>query len=347
MEASDDQRPIWDLIEEAAGELGSPMTAQDILDWFTEYHPDVLPHTLRSQIAVAVGNSRSYLNHPVYSRREPLLWSVGRGRYEPYDLERHGEPGVDLDDEQDDVRFPETRPPVWQLIAQAARDLVAPFSLQEVVDWFDEHYPDIPGGTVRTQVSDWSGNSPSYIFNPAFNGRRPVLWRVARGQYEPYDERRHGEVVTESLEAAEASANDSVEAVQEFVLEQYLEEFLFSNWDAIDFGRSLELWSPDDRSARQFDASPVGRIDFLARDIETDALVVVELKRAAPADAVVGQTLRYMGWIKENLARAEQRVEGIILAGGADRRLLYASSMVPALRVVHYRIDFRIEPADV
>jgi hypothetical protein len=143
------------------------MTAQDILDWFTEHHPDVLPHTLRSQIAVAVGNSRSYLNHPVYSRRAPLLWAVGRGRYEPYNLERHGEPGIDVDEEQTEEQAIEARPPVWQLIAQAARELVAPFSLQEVVDWFEDNYPDIPAGTVRTQVSEWSGNSPAYIFNPS------------------------------------------------------------------------------------------------------------------------------------------------------------------------------------
>ena len=227
MASVDDQRPIWDLSGEAAGELDSPMTAQDILDWFTEHHPDVLPHTLRSQIAVAVGNRRSYLNHHVYSRRPPLLWAVGRGRYEPYELERHGEPEVDVDEDPGEDQTPEARPPVWQLIAQAAHELVAPFSLQAVVDWFEDNYPDIPAGTVRTQVSDWSGNSPAYIFNPAFNRRRPVLWRVARGQYEPYDERRHGEVVAGNLEAAEASAADSVEAVQEFVLEQYLEEFLF------------------------------------------------------------------------------------------------------------------------
>lgn len=346
MASVDDQRPIWDLSGVAAGELDSPMTAQDILDWFTEHHPDVLPHTLRSQIAVAVGNRRSYLNHHVYSRRPPLLWAVGRGRYEPYELERHGEPEVDVDEDPGEDQTPEARPPVWQLIAQAAHELVAPFSLQAVVDWFEDNYPDIPAGTVRTQVSDWSGNSPAYIFNPAFNRRRPVLWRVARGQYEPYDERRHGEVVAGNLEAAEASAADSVEAVQEFVLEQYLEEFLFSNWDVIDFGRSLELWSPDDRPSRQFDAWPAGRIDFLARDIDTDALVVVELKRATPPDAVIGQALRYMGWVTNELARPDQRVEGIILVGDADQRLLYAASMVPALRVVQYRIDFRLEPAE-
>ena len=61
----------------------------------SSHHPDVLPNTVRTQIAVATGNTLSYLNHPVYRRREPLLSSVARGRYEPYDLERHGEPGVE------------------------------------------------------------------------------------------------------------------------------------------------------------------------------------------------------------------------------------------------------------
>ena len=119
-----------------------------------------------------------------------------------------------------------------------------------------------------------------------------------------------------------------------------------SNWDRIDFGRPIELWSPDSRSPRQFDAAPAGRLDFLSRDTATDALVVVELKRATPPDAVVGQTLRYMGWVKSELARPDQRVEGIILVGAADERLLYAASVVPGLRVVQYRIDFRLEPAD-
>lgn len=67
------------------------------------------------------------------------------------------------------------------------------------------------------------------MFNPAYNRRPPVLWRVARGQYEPYDSRRHGEVVPGGAEISEADAEDAVEAAQDFILEQYLEEFLHSN----------------------------------------------------------------------------------------------------------------------
>jgi hypothetical protein len=148
------------------------------------------------------------------------------------------------------------------------------------------------------------------------------------------------------VEAAERSAEDAVEAAQDFILEQYLEEFLDATWDRINFGRRLELYSPDSRPARQFDATPAGLIDFLCRDPDTNALVVVELKRGSPSDSVVGQTLRYMGWVKSELADEQQRVEGIIVVGDADPRLLLAASITPGLRVLQYRIDFRLEPAD-
>jgi restriction system protein len=144
----------------------------------------------------------------------------------------------------------------------------------------------------------------------------------------------------------EAEAEDAVDAVQEFALERYLEELLDSNWDKLAFGRRLELWSPDDRRARQFNAAPAGRIDFLCRDLDTDAMVVVELKRGTPSDAVVGQTLRYMGWIRREIARPDQRVEGIIVVGEPDEKLLLAASATPAIRIVRYRIDFALEIAD-
>ena len=38
--------------------------------------------------------------------------------------------------------------------------------------------------------------------------------------------------------------------------------------------------------------------------------MVVELKKDKASDVAVGQTLRYMGWIKENLASEQGEVEG-------------------------------------
>jgi hypothetical protein len=244
-----------------------------------------------------------------------------------------------------DADFGEDQLLVWRVIERAASELPSAFTVQEVLDWFAEHHPDVLPATVRAHMSAMAGNSPAYLVHPTFSRRPPILWRVGRGTYEPYDPRRHGAVTTMCSQVDE-EPEDAVDAVQEFVLEQYLEEFLSSNWDRIAFGRRVELWSPDDRPPRQFDASPAGRLDFLCRDLDSDALVVVELKRGTPSDAVIGQTLRYMGWIRREIARPDQRVEGIVVVGEPDEKLLLAASATPAIRIVRYRIDLALQVVD-
>lgn len=284
MRDSKERKPVWQLLQEAAQTLAPPFTVGDVLDWFAEHYPDVPAATIRAQVSALTGNNQKYLVHPTYSQRPPILWRVDSGQFERYDIGRHGEPSAALGG--DEAAAPaepvtEERQPVWRLLERASRELVSPFSVQDVIDWFADHYPEIPATTVRTQMSMLAGNSPAYRLHATYSTRAPVLMRVERGIYEPYDKRRHGEVTGVGSVVTD-EAEDAVEAVQEFVLEQYLEEFLAANWGRIDFGRELELWSPDDRSARQFDASPAGRIDFLCRDAASDALVVVELKRGTP-----------------------------------------------------------------
>ena len=339
------QEPIWRLIERSANELAASFTSADIIAWCEQNDLDVAPATLRAHMSALAGNSPTYLVHPTFSRRPPVLWRVGRGTYEPYDAMVHGEPGLDEDEGLGtDEEFDEDQLPVWRMIERAAGELPSPFTVQSVLDWFAQRHPDVLPTTIRAHMSAMAGNSPAYLVHPIFSRRPPILWRVSRGTYEPYDPRRHSGV-TAALHVA-AEPEDAVDAVQEFVLEQYLEEFLFSNWDRIAFGRRLELWSPDDRRSRQFDASPAGRIDFLCGDLDTDAIVVVELKRGTPSDAVIGQTMRYMGWIRREIARPDQRVEGIIVVGEPDDKLLLAASATPAIRIVRYHIDFALEVVD-
>lgn len=344
----DEREPVWQLLRDAAQILALPFTVGDILDWFSEHHPDVPAATIRAQVSALTGNNQTYLVHRTYSKRPPVLWRVGWGQFEPYDLGRHGEPsvGAKLDsgsasaDPSDGGQLP-----VWRLLEIASRELVAPFSVQEMIDWFADHYPDIPSSTVRSQMPVLAGNSPAFRLHPTYSNRPPVLMRVERGVYEPYDESHQADIVGSGAETSTPESDDPMDDVQEFVLEQYLEEFLVSNWARIDFGRRLTMWSPDARSARQFDASPIGRIDFLCLDPDSDALVVVELKRGKSSDAVVGQTLRYIGWVARELARPGQPVEGLIVVGEPDQRLLYAAAAVPTVAVMQYRIDFRFEAA--
>jgi Endonuclease NucS len=239
------------------------------------------------------------------------------------------------------------RPTLREIIQAAALELPTPFAAPDIVNWAQSRHPDVREDSLRSQITLQTGNNLSHRL---YGSGSPILWKIGPRLFEPYDPDRHGAVDTMLPDDEDALVDAALfqelptEAKQEFLFEQYLHDFLEDNWVHIDFGRSLELWSPDERSPREFDTRSVGRIDFLCRDPESDALVVVELKRASSPDAVVGQTVRYMGWVKSALC-PEQRVEGIIVVGEADPRLLYAVSVIPNLRVMVYRVQLQLHPA--
>jgi len=107
-----------------------------------------------------------------------------------------------------------------------------------------------------------------------------------------------------------------------FALESHLEEFIDQNWNNIDWGADLRQYQDGDQSGRQF---PAGKwnIDFLAIDNRTNDFVVIELKRGQTGDATIGQVLRYIGWVKENLAEEGQKVRGIIVAKDVEDAIRY------------------------
>ena len=84
-----------------------------------------------------------------------------------------------------------------------------------------------------------------------------------------------------------------------FSLERDLERHLVADLDQLEPG--LHLYADENASGRQLDTGEVGRLDILAVD-EDDRLVVVELKAGTADDAVCGQLLRYLGWVRSNLA---------------------------------------------
>lgn len=71
--------------------------------------------------------------------------------------------------------------PVWQMLCECVHDLPAPFTHQQVLDWFSHHYPDAREGTVSTHLaSHCCVNAPS----PTIHA---VVYRRARGQYIPVE----------------------------------------------------------------------------------------------------------------------------------------------------------------
>lgn len=127
----------------------------------------------------------------------------------------------------------------------------------------------------------------------------------------------------------------------EFALEKYLEDFLVTNFKSI-FKGTLRIYGDQEEAEGQQFSTDVGFIDILATDTATGDFVVVELKKGRPSDQVVGQTLRYMGWVRSNLCSPTQQVRGLIICRESDPRLAYALQMVPNIALQHYRVDFTL-----
>jgi len=149
-----------------------------------------------------------------------------------------------------------------------------------------------------------------------------------------------GKATVESVEESIRTITDE-QAKTEFVMEKYLEEFIEANFGKIDFGARLELHQDEESSGRQYPTT-VGNIDLLAIDKAKKEFVVIELKKGKSSDAVVGQILRYMGWVKENLAQNGESVRGIVIASEKDERIQYTLRMTPSIGLFLYRVSFEL-----
>lgn len=133
-----------------------------------------------------------------------------------------------------------------------------------------------------------------------------------------------------------------IQSQSEFALETHLEEFIHQNWEKINWGARLELYKSPEQEGRQFPAG-TWSIDFLAIDKDTNDLVIIELKRGKTSDATVGQLLRYINWVKENIAKEGQKVRGIIIAKEVDDALNYAVKNLEYVDVKTYEVNFRLD----
>ncbi|MGA1998521.1 MAG: endonuclease NucS domain-containing protein [Terriglobales bacterium] len=131
----------------------------------------------------------------------------------------------------------------------------------------------------------------------------------------------------------------------EFVLEKYLEEFMEANFGKINFEAKLELYQDEEGSGRQYQTS-IGPIDLLAIDGSRKEFVVIELKKGKTGDPVVGQVLRYMGWVNENLLPKHPgyRVRGIVVVREEDEKLRFALSQMPSVTAFVYSVSFDLRP---
>jgi hypothetical protein len=121
-----------------------------------------------------------------------------------------------------------------------------------------------------------------------------------------------------------------------------LEEFIDRNWSNIDWGSTLELYKTPKHGGRRFPAG-TWTIDFLARDADTNDLVIIQLRRGETSDSSVGQLLRYASWVREKVAAENQNVRGIIITKKADAALEYAVRNLAFVEVKTYEVDFQLK----
>lgn len=125
-----------------------------------------------------------------------------------------------------------------------------------------------------------------------------------------------------------------------FYMEKELENFLIKNWEKTELGKKYDLIDEDGKFSQQY-PTDVGPIDILVKDKKDGTYVVIELKRDQTNDATVGQLARYMGWVEENKTNGKS-TRGIIITGGYDEKLYYASKKIIGCEIYIYQVDFKL-----
>ena len=219
-----------------------------------------------------------------------------------------------------------------------------------------------PDGTGKYRVGEVSGD---YYYEPAkiLFHRRPVVWlnvTIDRAAMSEALRNSTGSVGTSSeitqhhpeleklLGGASApkliSTDASVEDPSSFALEAHLEEFLVKNWPHTELGKDYDIYEEDGVKAQQYQTD-TGPLDILAISKDKKRLLVVELKKGRASDAVVGQTLRYMSYVQDELAEDGQTVLGAIVAHEDDKNIRRALSLTPSITFYRYQVSFKLVKA--
>jgi hypothetical protein len=226
------------------------------------------------------------------------------------------------------------------------------FNKAAAVRWFADHYPKIKSNTVRMHVEGMSVNNPNRKHHPSIKGGsgHDLFYKLGPDQYRLWvadsdppprykDDFERPGTISDGEEVAEPEGEPTAEAARAFAFEKDLENYLVKNLGIIEPG--LHLYEEEGITGVQF---PVGgrRIDILAID-KDGRYVVIELKLTRGYDRVVGQLLRYMGWVEQNMETTKP-VRGIIVANEITSDLKLACSRIQDVRLIEYEISFKLRP---
>jgi hypothetical protein len=169
-----------------------------------------------------------------------------------------------------------------------------------------------------------------------------LWWRVIKTQ-SPREGEDSKISADEELYAESIDEKTSSETV--FALEKYLHEFLVDNWDVTELSKEWSLLEEDGEIVgSNYYTGEVGGIDLLAKHKTENKWLVVELKRNQTSDSTVGQILRYMTWVRRNLAAENDVIEGLVICHSIDKNLQYSLDGQANITCMTYQIDFKLNP---
>ena len=148
-----------------------------------------------------------------------------------------------------------------------------------------------------------------------------------------------------SASATLQTKDATIENPSVFALEKYLEEFLVTNWANTMLAEEYSILMEDGEVVGQQYGTDTGPIDILAISKDQKTLLVIELKKGRASDVVIGQIQRYMGYVHEELAEADQEVRGLIIALEDDIRIRRALAVTRGIDFFRYEVSFRLLPA--
>jgi len=114
------------------------------------------------------------------------------------------------------------------------------------------------------------------------------------------------------------------------------------HWERTEIGKDYDIYLVDGQKAKQY-PTDTGPLDILAISKDKTHLLVVELKQGRASDAVVGQILRYMSFVQDEVAEPGQEVRGMIIAHEDDARIRRALSMTSNISFCRYEVSFKLK----
>lgn len=119
-------RPVWELMADAAAAMPDRFAPADVVAWFRENYPGFTDNALRAHVVGLTANDPSRRHHLGLAPKTPLFFKLDRGVLTAFDPGRHG----------GDVIAPEPEPQGDDAFSEAADENRMEFYLEAYLEEF-------------------------------------------------------------------------------------------------------------------------------------------------------------------------------------------------------------------